>query len=87
MGAPPCGVVPLDVQVHAEEKLDGYTRTKISFAVEPGDRLPAYLLIPARGWASATRKGIWNHMRAVDVLQAMPEVDQARSGCRSTSRS
>lgn len=135
MGAPPCEAVPLDVQIHAEERLEGYVRRTISFAVEPGDRVPAYLLIPngarrapaavclhqttkmgkaepvglglknlayakelaergfvalapdypnfgdykvdvyARGWASATRKGIWNHMRAVDVLRAMPEVD------------
>jgi dienelactone hydrolase len=35
----------------------------------------------AKGYASATMKGIWNHMRAVDVLQALPEVDGARIGC------
>lgn len=27
------------------------------------------------GWESATMKGIWDHMRAVDVLQSQPEVD------------
>jgi pimeloyl-ACP methyl ester carboxylesterase len=32
------------------------------------------------GYASATRKGIWNHMRAVDLLQVLPEVDGARIG-------
>jgi dienelactone hydrolase len=32
----------------------------------------------ARGWASATAKGIWNHRRALDLLQSLPEVDPAR---------
>jgi dienelactone hydrolase len=34
----------------------------------------------AKGYVSATMKGIWNHRRAVDVLQAMPEVDPDRIG-------
>jgi pimeloyl-ACP methyl ester carboxylesterase len=34
----------------------------------------------ARGYASATMKGIVNHMRAVDVLQSLPEVDSVRIG-------
>ncbi|HXX93677.1 MAG TPA: alpha/beta fold hydrolase, partial [Planctomycetota bacterium] len=34
----------------------------------------------ARGWASATRKGIWNHQRAVDLLESLPEVDPGRIG-------
>jgi hypothetical protein len=34
----------------------------------------------AKGYASTTMKGIWNHRRAVDVLQALPEVDPARIG-------
>ena len=38
-----------------------------------------YFLTPA--YASATMKGIWNHMRAVDLLQSLPEVDGARIGC------
>jgi dienelactone hydrolase len=35
----------------------------------------------ARGYASATMKGIWNHMRAIDLLQSLPEVDPERIGC------
>lgn len=35
----------------------------------------------ARGYQSASMKGIWNHMRAVDLLQSLPEVDGERIGC------
>ena len=34
----------------------------------------------AKGYDSATMKGIWNHMRAVDLLQSLPEVDGAHIG-------
>lgn len=32
-------------------------------------------------YASNTMKGIWNHIRAVDLLQSLPEVDPERIGC------
>src|SRR3712207_8661879 len=35
-----------DPQVHAEEDCGTYVRRKVSIAVQPGDRMPAYLLIP-----------------------------------------
>jgi dienelactone hydrolase len=35
----------------------------------------------ASGYASATMKGIRNHMRAVDVLESLSEVDPKRIGC------
>lgn len=38
--------VPLDLRVVSEQKEAGYVRRKITFAVEPGDRVPAWLLIP-----------------------------------------
>lgn len=34
----------------------------------------------AHGYASATMKGIWNHERAVDLLQSLDEVDPERIG-------
>ena len=34
----------------------------------------------AKGYASATAKGIGNHMRCVDLLQSLPEVDGERIG-------
>jgi dienelactone hydrolase len=34
----------------------------------------------ALGYESASMKGIWNHCRAVDLLQSMPEVDPDRVG-------
>jgi dienelactone hydrolase len=140
-GPPPAGLrpVPFDVRVEEEVRLETHVRRRISFAVEEGDRVPAYLLVPhgltgpapaalclhqttamgkaepagmgkpdlayaaelaargwvtlapdypnfgdyrvdpyARGWASGTRKGIWNHQRAVDLLASMGEVDPAR---------
>ena len=135
--------VPLDVKVVEEEETDKYIRRRITYAAEPGDRVPAYLLIPKRisgrapamlclhptsalgksqicglggkpsrfyahelaergyvciapdyqsfgeydkydfsadDYVSGTMKAIWNNIRAVDVLEAMPEVDAERIG-------
>lgn len=38
--------VPLDVQISEELELPGYTRKKLSYAPEKGDRVPAFLLVP-----------------------------------------
>jgi dienelactone hydrolase len=135
--------VSLDMAVEEETEFPDFVRKKITFVVEAGDRLPAYLLIPkvlngkapamlclhptsnhgkgmvvglgdkpnrgyaeelaargyvtlapdypgfgdylidvyAMGYASATAKGIWNHMRCVDLLQSLDEVDGDRVGC------
>ncbi|MEO2090184.1 MAG: alpha/beta fold hydrolase [Gemmataceae bacterium] len=138
--------VPLDTKVVSEETLDGYTRKKVTFAAEKGDRVPAWLLVPtgtaakfpamlclhqtiaigkdepvglgkqeskqqalhlvkrgyvclapdypsfgeyrydfkaafqAGDYASGTMKAIWNNMRAVDLLESLPEVDKSRIG-------
>jgi sugar phosphate isomerase/epimerase len=33
------------------------------------------------GYASGTMKGIWNHVRSLDALESLPEVDGGRLGC------
>lgn len=38
---------PLDLRVEHEERLDGIVRQRISYASEPGGRVPAWLLFPA----------------------------------------
>ncbi|MFN3650596.1 MAG: alpha/beta hydrolase family protein [Armatimonadota bacterium] len=47
--------VPLDVRVEGEEETPSYLRRKLSFASAPGERVPAYLLLPKerRGRAPA----------------------------------
>ena len=135
--------IPPDMNITEEFKVDGIRCTKITFAAEKNDRVPAYLLIPENssgrvpgilclhqttvigkgepagigglpnlhyalelakrgyvtlapdypnfgdykydpyenGYLSATMKGIWNHMAAIDLLQSLPEVDPGRIGC------
>jgi dienelactone hydrolase len=38
--------VPLDVKTLGEEKTPRYRRIRLTFAAEPGDRVPAFLLVP-----------------------------------------
>jgi dienelactone hydrolase len=135
--------VPLDIRVMEVQNIPAGVRKKLSFAVEKGDRVPAYLFLPSNpqgklpavlclhqtiaigkgepaalggsenlhyaahlaergyvtlapdypnfgeykfaayehGYQSGTMKAIWNNMRAVDLLQSLPEVDGARIGC------
>lgn len=133
---------PPDMRVVEEKQFANFIRRKITFAAEPDDHVPAWLLIPtrvpgkapamlclhqtspagkdepaglgrktnachalelaergyvtlapdypnfgeykldvyARGYASATMKGVWNHLRAVDLLRSLPQVDGGRIG-------
>jgi dienelactone hydrolase len=140
--------VPLKVEYGEAVETATTIRKKVTFVSEPGDRVPAWLMIPkglkgkapamlclhqttgigkneptglggkpnlwyakelaergyvtltpdycggsvnrvfgeykinpyAFGYASATMKGIWNHIRAVDLLVSLPEVDPDKIG-------
>ena len=134
---------PVRTRVVEETDLGDVVRRKIAYSPEPGDLVPAYLLMPkdasgqspavmclhqtvpigkeepiglggkpnlrygielarrgyvtlspdypnfgeyafdpySNGYASASMKGIFNHMRGVDLLQSLPEVDPDRIGC------
>jgi dienelactone hydrolase len=46
VGRFPAEKPPLDAKLHSEEDCGGYVRRKVSIAVEPGERMPAWLLVP-----------------------------------------
>jgi hypothetical protein len=46
LGPFPEDIMPLEPQVHGEEDCGSYLRRKVSIRVQPGDRMPAWLLIP-----------------------------------------
>jgi dienelactone hydrolase len=136
-------LVAPEMKVESEEEIDGLIRSKVTFNVEPGDRIAAYIIalknltgkapavlclhqtipsgkespaglsdIPEQhyalelakrgfvtlapdypyfgdsstddpyklGYASGTMKGIWNHMRSIDLLQSLDIVDEQRIG-------
>lgn len=56
--------VPLEVRVEAEKDCGDYVRREITYAAEPGARVPAYLLLP-----KAVRDG---RVRRPGVLALMP---------------
>jgi dienelactone hydrolase len=46
-----------------------------------GDYTETRKALYEQGYVSCTMKGIWNHQRAVDLLESLPEVDPERIGC------
>lgn len=137
--------VPLATETLGRDETERYVRLRIAFTAEPGDRVPAYLLLPknptgpaaamlclhqttgigkgepaglgglktlhyahelanlgfvclvpdypsfgdypfdfrkqAAHYRSGSMKAIWNNLRAVDLLESLPEVDPDRIGC------
>ncbi len=49
---PPKSTEPIDVHIIEEEKLEHYTRQRVTYVPEKNDRVPAYLLIPHQRYAS-----------------------------------
>ncbi len=138
----PAQRVPLDVRIEEEVRVGRLLRRKLTYQSEPGDRVSAYLFLPAarkkrpavlclhqtvqigkgepaglggspnlhyarhlaeqgfvtlapdypsfgdhpwnftpaHGYASGTMKGVWDHIRAVDLLVGLPEVHSDRIG-------
>jgi dienelactone hydrolase len=52
-GSPPKERVPLESQEHGEVDCGTYVRRKLSIQVQPGDRMPFYLLVPKKRQARA----------------------------------
>ena len=48
LGPFPERVEPLEARVHSEEDCGSYQRRKVSIQVQPGDRMPAWLLVPKK---------------------------------------
>ncbi len=48
--------VPLDMRIDSTQQDQGFVRKKITFASEPGDRVPAWLLIPDPPGAAESRR-------------------------------
>lgn len=46
LGKPPKSKPPLEPKILAETSLDSHIQRKLSYQTEPGERVPAYLLIP-----------------------------------------
>src|SRR6266566_4291243 len=46
LGTPPKSKPPLKPKILEETTIDTYVRRKLSYQTEPGERVPAYLLIP-----------------------------------------
>jgi dienelactone hydrolase len=73
----PAGLGGLENLHYAQELAErGYVTIAPDYPNFGEYRLDAY----AKGYASATMKGIVNHMRAVDLLQSLPEVDGEKIG-------
>jgi dienelactone hydrolase len=48
LGAPPASKPPLDAKVLGESAQAGYTRRKLVYQAEPGEFVPAFLLVPGK---------------------------------------
>jgi hypothetical protein len=72
--------VPLDVKVTEEKKVGKYVRKKLTFAVEKGDRVPAYLLIPTQ------RKGKLPAVLCLHQTVAIGKAEPAGLGERENLR-
>ena len=61
LGAEPETAPPLDVKIHEETRTEAYLRRLITYQTEPGERIPAYLLIPLDYLARQIRHEDWKN--------------------------
>ena len=61
IGRAPAAAPPLDLQVHEETATEAYLRRLVSYQVEPGERVRAYLLIPMDYLAHRMRRESWEN--------------------------
>lgn len=69
---------PLDVRTVSETDAGGYVRLELSYQSEPGDRVPAYLLIPKSALAS--------HRRRYPAVLALHQTHPAAGGEMAADR-
>lgn len=75
--ASPAGLADRPTLHYAKELAErGYVTLSVDYPNFGEYRFDPY----QNGFQSATMKGIWNHLRAIDLLQSLPEVDGKRIG-------
>ncbi len=75
----PAGILGADSLKYALELAErGYVTLAPDY---PGFGEYAYDFDPGHGYASGTMKAVWDNIRAVDLLEGLPEVDAGRIGC------
>ena len=76
---------PLDIEIADELEFENYTRRRITYLARPGDRVPAYLMIP-RGRSGRLRAAICPHPTSNRFGKGIPAgVAGAPNPCRSMS--
>src|SRR5437870_9253505 len=65
----------MHIAAHVAER--GYVTLAPDYPTQGEYQVDVYKL----GYQSGSMKAIWNNMRAIDLLQSLPEVDAERIGC------
>ena len=77
--------VPLDVKIEKREETPDYVRIKLTYAAEPGDRVPALLLVPKKVTLDET--GLTVCSRPIAERRSRPTAAALAAACRRCSAS